>query len=63
MAGGIRRNSAEGDMGAVRSALLSTRNEDLRVRAELVASGAISDPYRRSKDSDYQIWLRRAGWR
>jgi len=46
MAGGIRRNSRESDIEAVRAILLSMRNEDLR-----------------SKDRDYQIWLRRTGWR
>ena len=35
MAGGIRRNSGEGDIAAIRTALLSMRDDDLRVRAEL----------------------------
>lgn len=38
MAGGIRRNSDEGEIGATRTAP-------------------------RAKDRDYQIWLRRTGWR
>lgn len=45
MAGGIRRNSGEGDIGAIRTALLSMRDDDLRVRAELASRGTLWDTY------------------
>ena len=45
MAGGIRRNSGEGEIEGIRTVLLSMRDEDLRVRAELVASGTLWDTY------------------
>jgi len=45
MLGGIRRNSREGAKDVTRAALLSMRDEDLRVRGELVASGALGDTY------------------
>jgi len=45
MADGIRRNSRDSEIDAIRAILLSMREEDLRVRAELVASGTLSDTY------------------
>jgi len=45
MAGGIRRNSGERDIGAIRTALLSMQDDDLRVRAELAADGTLWDTY------------------
>ncbi|MCL7959214.1 MAG: hypothetical protein M8861_03365 [marine benthic group bacterium] len=45
MAGGIRRNSGEAETEGIRSVLLSMRDEDLRVRAELAASGTLWDTY------------------
>ena len=45
MAGGIRRNSGEAEIEGIRTILLSMRDEDLRVRAELAASGTLWDTY------------------
>lgn len=45
MAGGIRRNSLEGQIETTRALLLSMRDEDLRVRSELEASGNLWDAY------------------
>jgi hypothetical protein len=45
MSEGIRRNSPENETRAVRAALLSMRDEDARVRDELVAEGTLWDKY------------------
>lgn len=45
MAGGIRRNSRDSETEAIRATLLSMRDDDHRVRDELVASGTLWDRY------------------
>ena len=64
MSDGVPRNSPEETVGHVRASLLSMRNEDLRVRGDLVvAEGSRPPADPGSKSREYQNWLRRTGWR
>lgn len=75
MSDGVRRNSPAGALENVRASLLSMREEDLRVglpplgepvarcREEAIDEGSRPPADRESNSHEYQIWLRRTGWR